>query len=351
MPTAPEVDRLVAALGVAQAVDSGADRTSAAVALQELEDAWENCPGDQLDAFDRANIQLSRSMLQRLLDLDASESLDEALQLALQLGPDPEDQRLLIQVLLEAGNSARQAGDFDVARSMIDEAVERAHTALGPLGEETAQAHNCLGMWGRYRGEFELARNAYETALQIAERAPYPQMRANLLHNLASLEHLAGQPELALGLIETGLSLRPNEAAERDADDAVRAAILIDLARYPEADELFRSLATRLSRRWGSDGTEMMHLNANWAVLEQQRGHYAAAQDRYARAITVAENGPAGPETAVIYANAAHLAYTCGERDAANYYAQRALLGLEGRVSADLPSLRLVRQVRDALNA
>jgi tetratricopeptide (TPR) repeat protein len=348
---APEVDRLVAALGAAQSVGTGADRTSAAEALQELEDAWGDCPGDELDAFDLANIQLSRSTLRQLLDLDGTECLDDALQLARQLGPDEQDQRLLIQVLLESGNSARQAGDFNGARSMIDEAVQRAHAAVGPLGEETAQAHNCLGMWGRYRGEFELARQAYETALQIADRAPYPQLRANLLHNLASLEHLAGQPELALELIEAGLSLRSEEAAERDADDAVRAAILIDLGRYPEADRLFRALATRLSRRWGSDGTEMMHLNANWAVLEQNRGNFAAARDRYARAITVAENGPAGPETAVIYANAAHLAYTCGERDVANRYTQRALLGLEGQVSADLPSLRLVRQVRDALNA
>jgi tetratricopeptide (TPR) repeat protein len=352
MPEAPEVARLVTALQAAQSVGAGADHASAAVALQELDVAWEACPPDSLDAFDRANIQLSRSTLQQLLDLDGSESIGEALFLARQLGPETQDQRLLVQVLLEAGNSARQAGDFDASRSMIDEAIELAHTTLGPLSEETAQAHNCLGIWGRYRGEFDIARRAYTTARQIAELAPHPQMLPSILHNVASLEHLAGRPELALELIESGLDLRPGDAAERDADDAVRAAILIDLARYPEADTLFRSLTTRLGRRWGPDSTEMMHLNANWAVLEQQRGNLAAAQNRYAQALDTAERlGEQGrPEIAAIYANAAHLALTCADRDTAAAYTQRALLGLEGRVAEDLPSMRLVRQVHDALN-
>ena len=353
MSEAPEVARLVAALQVAQAVGPGADHASVAVALQELDVAWKACPADSLDAFDRANIQLSRSTLQQLLDLDGSEAIVEALFLARQLGPEAQDQRLLVQVLLEAGNSARQAGDFDAARSMIDEAIELVQAAPGPLSEEAAQAHNCLGIWGRYRGEFEIARRAYTSALQIAELAPHPQLRPTILHNVASLEHLAGRPELALELIESGLDLRPDDAAERDADDAVRAAILIDLARYPEADALFRSLATRLSRRWGPDGTEMMHLNANWAVLEQHRGNLVTAQKRYAQALDTAERlgEQDRPEIAAIYANAAQLALTCGDRDTAAAYTQRALLGLEGRVAEDLPSMRLVRQVQDALSS
>jgi len=353
MPEAPEVTRLVDALGAAQAVGAGVDHISVAETLQELEDAWKECPTEALDAFDRANIQLSRSTLRQLLDLDGTECIVEALELARQFGPELEDQRLLIQVLLEAGNSARQSGDFDAARSLIDEAIERAYTTLGPLSDEFAQAHNCLGIWGRYRGEFELARKSYRTALRIADRAPHPQMRAAILHNLASLEHLVGQPELALELIETGLALRPDDAAERDADDAVRAAILIDLARYPEAAALFRSLQTRLSQRWGADSAEVMHLNANWAVLEQHQGNFSEAQNHYADAINTAErlSDSDRPETAVIYANAAHLAYVCGDRDRANSYTQRALLGLEGRVAEDLPSMRLVRQVHDALNA
>jgi hypothetical protein len=97
----------------------------------------------------------------------------------------------------------------------------------------------------------------------------------------------------------------------------------------------------------------MMHLNANWAVLEQRRDNLDGARDRCAQAMAVAERryGSGSPEAAVIYANAAHLAHSSGRRDEAAGYAKRAVLGLEGRASADLPSLRLARQVRDALDA
>ena len=349
----PELPRLVSALDAARAVSTGADRSAVTSALQELEDAWAGCPAGCLDGFDRANIQLARSTLQQLLDLDSGESIADALHQARRLGSDPDDQRLLVQVLSEAGNRARQDGDFGSARVLLDEAVERARTALGPWHEDTAQAHNCLGMWARYRGEFDLARRSYQTALQIVEHGQYPGMRAGILHNLASLEHLAGQPESALELIERALELRPAEAAERDADDGVRAVILIDLARYPESGELFRSLSTRLTRRWGPDSAEMIHLNANWAVLEQHRGDLAAARIRYDQAIDAAERlrEPGHPETAAIYANAAHLAHTVGDQDTARGYVERALSGLEGRAAADLPSLRLARQVRDALDS
>jgi tetratricopeptide (TPR) repeat protein len=346
-----ELSDLVSALRTAQSVGAGADRATVTAALEELEATWERCPDGSLDAFDQANIQLTRSTLQQLLDLDGGASIAEALRCARQVGPEQEDQRLLVQVLLAAGNHERQIGDFDSARGLIDEAVERAKTVLGPLDEETAQAYNCLGMWGRYRGEFDLARKAYGTALRIVERGRYPEQRANILHNLASLEHLVGKPESALQLIETALQLREPDDAERDADDAVRAVILIDLLRYPESARLFESLAVRLSRRWGADSAEMMHLNANWAVLEQHRGDDNAAQSHYERALEAAERlGETGHAAApTIYANAAHLAYACGDFDTAGYYVERALAGLEGRATADLPSLRLARQVRDAL--
>ena len=347
-PPAPELSRLVDAVGAAQAVATGADATSAASALQELEDAWAQCPAGALDDFDLANVHLSRSTLRQLLDLDHANCLAAALEAARRLGPDVEEQRLLVQVLLETANAARRAGDFDAARPLIDEAIARADG--GEMDEELAQAHNCLGIWARYRGEFALAREAYTTSLRILDRDPNPLERANVLHNLASLEHLDARPGPALELIDTALALRRDDAA-REVDDAVRAAILIDLARYAEAGDLFRSLEERLTRRWGSESGELMHLNANWAVLEHLQGNLAAARDRYAAVIAAAErlNGPGHPDAAVIYANAAHLALTDGDRDTAWAYAQQALHGLEGRATADLPSLRLARQVRDAL--
>jgi tetratricopeptide (TPR) repeat protein len=97
----------------------------------------------------------------------------------------------------------------------------------------------------------------------------------------------------------------------------------------------------------------MMHLNANWAVLEQRQGNLSAAREHYAQALDVAEQlgGSARPAAAGIYANAAQLALTSGDRDRAGDYAKRALSGLEGWAATDLPALRLAREVRDALDA
>src|SRR4051812_6090427 len=103
MTQVAELTRLISALRAAQAVAFGTDRVAVAEILRELDDAWTTCPPGSLDAFDRANLQLARSTLLQLLGRDGSEAVAQALPLARQLGPGEEDQRLLVQVLLEAG--------------------------------------------------------------------------------------------------------------------------------------------------------------------------------------------------------------------------------------------------------
>jgi tetratricopeptide (TPR) repeat protein len=347
VPDASALTDLVSALSVAQHLPSDSSGTVLATALADLESCFAKA-SDALDEFDQANVHLARARLLGLLGHEVGDCLRQALRLARMLGPEREDQRLVVHVLLDAATEARGRGAFGEARSLLEEAVERADIALGAADPDTAEAYNCLGLWARYRGEFDLARASYRTALAVLERLPEPGARATVWHNLASLEQLAGDAGLALELIDVALGLRPADAVERDADKGVKAVILGDLGRHAAAEALYRSLAERLGDREGAGGLEMMHLNANWAVLEQRRGDLAAARDRYARAIEVAERRKS-PEAALIYANAAHLAFTCGEERTAGDYARRAVAGLQDWASDDLPSLVLARQVLDAL--
>lgn len=341
------LENLVQAHARAQSIASAADSGNAGGALVALEGALVGCPDSSLDAFDHANITLTRARLLRLLERDALPAADAALLAARSLETGTEEDRLLVQALLEVGDVQRAAGSYDAARVLIDEALCRACDRLGTADSDTASAYNSLGVWARYRGEVDLARDAYRQALDITTRAGDQAGMAGVLHNAASLEQLAGNAPEALALIQQAMALRADDERGRDADRGVWAVILTDLGQFTAAAGIYTELAERTASRYGPLSEEVMYLRANEAVLLHRIGDLVGAQILYDHALGASERlfGPNHPQTATICVNSAQLALEAGSETEAFGLAERAASILRPLVTADLPALAAADRV------
>lgn len=302
--------------------------------------------GVHLDSFDAANVELLRGRALRLAgDLDgACASALAAVALARELCPG-ERERSLVQALCDAADFERERGRLAPGRPMIEEALGLALAHLGELDPDTASAWNSAGLWRRYRGEPGAARTAYGHALRAYTHLGDRPGQAAVLHNLASLEHLCGDPVAAEVTIRRAMALRARCDPALAGDLGVLGAALADLGRYEEAAQAYGQV-----RAWlGSipDSAEIAYLQANEAVLAHRRGDLDDAGRRYVAALAAAEQafGPVHPQAGVVLANAAALAADCGQQGVAAELAGRAITILAATVSEQLPSLRLARSV------
>jgi tetratricopeptide (TPR) repeat protein len=333
-------DRLATAFLAASAALIAGAPGSALARLRIVDAALAEC----WDGFDAASVELLRGRAYRLAgDLGvACQSAAMAVELARCL-PAGERERPLVQALSDAADFEREHGRLSPGRPMLEEALEVAVVQLGPADPDTVAAWNSLGMWYRYYGDLAAARAAYEKALSgCAQDGPD---RAGVLHNLASLEQLEGEPDAAETSIREAMALRQPTEPQLTGDLGVLAAVLADLGRYDEAADIYDQVWHRLSP--GSAADELAYLEANRAVLAHRCGQLDVAQGLYQSALAGAEQtfGPAHPQTGVVLANAAALAEDQGNHAAAAGLAARAVAVLAGAVGEQLPSLKLARAV------
>jgi tetratricopeptide (TPR) repeat protein len=201
-------------------------------------------------------------------------------------------------------------------------------------------------MWHRYHGDFRAARSAYERALAAYGCNQDAPGQAAVLHNVASLEHLEGQPLGAEATIRQAMALRQPGDAELAGDVGVLAAILADLDRFEEAADAYEQARAGLGPN--PPLSEVAFLEANRAVLAHQRGQHPEAEERYRAALDAAERafGPSHAQTGVVLANLAALCQQQGSHKQAAALAARAVAVLAGTVSDQLPSLKLARAVQ-----
>jgi tetratricopeptide (TPR) repeat protein len=263
--------------------------------------------------------------------------------------PPGERERLLVQALCDWADFERDRGDLLIGRPLLNEAVDLACAVLGDSDPDTASAWNSLGLWCRYHGDLEAAEAAYSAALTVFTRLGNDEEEATVLHNLASLEHLAGNPSSAEATIRRAMSLRQPGGDEGPGDLGVLAAVLTDLGRYGEAADAYDRIRASLAPI--ATTTETAYLDANRAVLAHRRGDHAEAGVLYQAALDASERafGPEHPQTGVVLANSAALAADLGQDRVAADLASRAASVLASSVSEEHPSLRLARTLLTSL--
>jgi tetratricopeptide (TPR) repeat protein len=346
------LQHLVIALADAHATAAdGGPPAELDVALRLLDSAFSGCPREDLDDYDLANVHLARARLTRLQERDASSPARAALRHARKCGTGGDERRMLVHCLIAAAVAERDQGDYPTARRHLDEAVSIATTELGDSDDATAAAHNALGLWARYRGDTVLARRCYSAALAATDERQDPDAAAAVLHNLASVEHLAGDTTAALDHIDAALTRRRPGTPGHDADLGVRAVILTAMAEFDEARTIFTDLRHRILNRHGSESMELMHLDANRAVLEHSTGHLGTAADLYRSAITTARDrlGAEHPEVGVLEANLAQLALDVGDSESARDHARRASYIFKATATDHLPSAQVAIRILHAL--
>ncbi|HMD46075.1 MAG TPA: tetratricopeptide repeat protein [Acidimicrobiales bacterium] len=304
------------------------------------------------DDFDVVNVGLLRARACALTgDTDQAMAIAaDTVERAHKLEPGADASRLLVQALLDAGDFRRAAGRLNEAGPPLTEALTLACTELGPADPDTGSAWNSIGMWHRYRGELDEARHAYGQAAQVFGVVGGDD-HAGVLHNLASLEHLAGNLEMAEALIRQALALRDPDGPQRAGDLGVLAVVLAESGQYAEAAVAYEEARARILNDHGEESAEFAYLLANEAVLHHRRGDLVRAEAGYAQALRLTETllGPEHPQTAAVLANSAQLAADRGDQPRAAEQARRAVRILAGRVAPDLPSLRSAHAVLEAV--
>lgn len=157
---------------------------------------------------------------------------------------------LRVQTLTLRGGQLRDAGRYQVALPLLQEALALAEGAFGPDSLEAAAVLNQLGMLGKFDGRFDEAEAAYRRALRITEQTVglEHELAATLLHNLGGLERARGRFKEGEPYARRAVAIRERlvgpDHTETAADVAALAALLDGQGKYEEAERLYlRALA------------------------------------------------------------------------------------------------------------
>ena len=133
------------------------------------------------------------------------------------------------------GNIALQKGDYETARSHLEEAVALQRE----VGDRfyIANAVNNLGNVARAQSDYELARSLYHEALSINQELGALWAIAYLLEDIGMLAALQGQPEGALTLVGAASALRNTTGAKLSESETSRLDEMLISARQALTDE------------------------------------------------------------------------------------------------------------------
>ena len=207
---------------------------------------------------------------------------------------------------LERVQRLRRRGDHDKARELARNLLRGARNdgAIALLRNEIGLVHKATG---RYRE----ARNQYECGLrQVWADGPVDRDEAaTLLHNLAGIRFVLGDPAGAVRCGLRGLAMRRRLWGDDDLaallDEGNVAPILAALGHVDTAETMLNQLLWQFRSR-GEDA-EVGATLANLGALAAFREDWATAHDLLKRAVAIKERcyGKRSPELEITRANLA----------------------------------------------
>ncbi|WP_369275864.1 tetratricopeptide repeat protein [Streptomyces sp. R11] len=273
--------------------------------------------------------------------------------------PGPGALHMQYHVSLALGRTLRTAGRYRDAEHELRRLLTFTEERLSPDSPETAFVLNELGMVHRYAGHFDEAAQIYQKALTLVEThvGPDSTEAAAVLHNLAGLAHARGDHRTADRLARQGIAIRvqadgphsPSTAADR----AAYAAILIDLHRVAEAQEILREVLAAYERLYGRDHYEVAVTLHNLAAAQAATGDHTGAAREFARAARIKMQvlGPRHPELATTLCNLAQVLLRAGDIHQARRHAIHCVDILESVVDPAHPTLAAARTLLASLDS
>lgn len=206
---------------------------------------------------------------------------------------------------------AQREGNFELAEELLNSAIENGRSAERP--DIVGSAFNNLGLVYRTKGEFERAREMFAKALATAEEIKNERSIVNAVANLATIDVDQGRESDAQDKFERAYELSRRigfgEGASKSASGL--AAILVNREEYDEAEAMFSQsldLALGLERPDVIAGVRI-----NLGVLAARRSNYSEAELQLQEALTLYQNlaEPLGTAAALQYLG--EISYTAGQ--------------------------------------
>ncbi len=265
---------------------------------------------------------------------------------------DPDAVRLRLRTLALLGGVRRLLGDYRGAEPMLREAVVTAQQAFDENGEELALARNDLAVLYKFDGRFADALPLYQAVLAVMlERHGAESLEAaTVLHNIAGVLHAAGAFVQAESPARRAWDISRARMGSDDpqtlGDAAVYAAVLDGLARYEEAEAIYRECLTGTERAFGPEHTEVASVLHNLAAVCEARGKLAEAEQHYRRALAINDRllGSDTLDAALTRNNLGALLVRAGCPELAQPLLAHAHEIMTARLASDHPHVERVRR-------
>jgi len=151
----------------------------------------------------------------------------------------------------------QQAGEYDKALPLYEQALQIRRQVLGLQHPDTAQSLNNLADLYDSQGEYDKALPLYEQALQIRKQVlglQHPDTALSL-NNLAYLYDSQGEYDKALPLYEQALQIRKQVLGLQHPDTAVSlnnlAVLYYSQGEYDKALPLYKQAVESFVKVWG----------------------------------------------------------------------------------------------------
>jgi predicted ATPase/DNA-binding SARP family transcriptional activator len=303
---------------------------------------------DVLEANHRMRIQAlyERGWVLRLLgEMDAyTRDLQEVAGLAQALG----DPQLLAHLHWREAYNHRWFCRYGAARRAAAEGLRISQEIADPLLEALCQRE--LGVAARETGDYNLAQSALEQALDLFENQTGEKVYTiHTLCNLSTLFYRMGEPRRAMSLARRALktckrSSLPLERRLPLGDLGVAAAALGDV----ESGEAFLLESLSIARQI-ADRTQEILCQGHLGWLEISQGDYPAARCHLESALKLAEQIGSLTEQSWLYAGLAEACIGEGERKLALAHACQALE--TAQAYARIPDQRRAQEILLRLDA
>jgi tetratricopeptide (TPR) repeat protein len=206
---------------------------------------------------------------------------------------------------------AQREGNFELAEELLNSAIENGRSAARP--DIVGSAFNNLGLVYRAKGEFERARETFVRALATAEEIKNERSIVNAIANLATIDVDQGregdaQDKFARAY-EISQKIGFREGASKSASGL--AAILLNREKFDEAEAMF---SQSLDLALGLEQPDVIAgVLINLGVLAARRSNYSEAERQLQEALTLYRNLSEPVGTAVALQYLGEISHSAGQ--------------------------------------
>jgi CHAT domain-containing protein/tetratricopeptide (TPR) repeat protein len=199
----------------------------------------------------------------------------------------------LVSILTNVANMQIRMGEYDAARSKLQEALELCLKIHGAQHEKTAGLYNNYGTLLKDLGDYAEARNAYEKSLDIRRQTlgtkdlKYSEVQTNL----AYLLHMLGDHATAKEMLEECLRV----SVQQRGRDNLRTALVMnnlanveqDLGNSARSQQLLEESLVIHRKYLGNEHKDVAALLHNLGAQARGNQDYKTAREFLTQALTI----------------------------------------------------------------